>query len=177
MKRLLLVLVVILATACGSGEPEQPADEPSGALLAAANDVLSAPSVTEWRPGRCPSNWPGPWTACPEAAWVRLIAGSAGYPITEETGSALVAEGRVHGFYIWATKTADARAAATTAEEWNRLGTVEGVEVFDDGIRHRWVAQGFVFWLEAGPSADSALPPLGEMQALVRWSLDLPPPG
>ena len=107
---------------------------------------------------------------------MRLIAGSAGYPITEETGSALVAEGRGHGFYIWATKTADERPAATTAEGWNRLGTVEGVEVFDDGIRRRWVAQGFVFWLEAGPSADSALPPLGEMQALVRWSLDLPPP-
>jgi hypothetical protein len=137
---------------------------------------LSTLSVTEWRPEKCPSNWPGPWTACPEAAWVRLIAGSAGYAITGETGSALVAEGRGHGFYIWATKTADERPAATTAEEWNRLGTVEGVEVFDDGVRRRWVAQGFVFWLEAGPSADSALPPLGEMQALVRLSLKLPPP-
>jgi hypothetical protein len=148
-------------------------NDPSDDVLAPANDVLSTLAVKEWRPGKCPPTWPGPWTACPEAAWVRLIAGSAGYPITDETGSALVAEGRGHGFYIWATKAADEPPAA---QGWKRLGTVEGVDVFDDGIRRRWVAQGFVFWLQAGPSTDATLPLLGEMQPLVQWSLDLPPP-
>jgi hypothetical protein len=152
-------------------------DDPSNDLLAAANDVLSTLSVTEWRPDECPPNWPGPWTACPEADWVRLIAETAGYRITDETGSALVTEGHGDGFYIHATPMSEKHFVVTARrEEWPRRGRVEGVEIFGEDIWRWWRAQGFVFWLHAGPTADATLPTLGELPALVRASLDLPPP-
>ena len=67
-------------------------DDVTSDLLVEANDVLASLSLREWRTDVCPPKRPAPWTACPEADWVRLIAETAGYRITDETGSALVAE-------------------------------------------------------------------------------------
>jgi len=160
------VVILALATACSFGGSEQPAEEGRSS------------SGAELEPDECPPNWPGPWTACPEADWVGLIAERAGYRITGETGSALTAEGRGDGFNIWATPMSEKHFVATAAREaWARRGSVEGVVVFGEDPWRWWRAQGFVFWLHAGPSAEATLPPLGEMQALVRASLDLPPPG
>jgi hypothetical protein len=153
-------------------------DEPSPELLAAANDVLSTFALSEWRPEKCPPNWPGPWTACPEADWVRRVAETAGYRIVDETGSALVAEGRGDSFYINASRVSEKHFVATSRRQgWHRQGRVEGVQIFGDDIRRWWRAQGFVFWLHAGPPADATLPTLHELPALVRASLDFPPPG
>jgi hypothetical protein len=170
VKRVFPVVVVVLATACSLGGSQQPAEE--GRSISGAG-----PSVAEWEPDECPPNWPGPWTACPEADWVRRIAETAGYRVTGDTGSALTAEGRGDGFYIWATPMPEEHRVATAArEDWARRGRVEGVEVFGDDQWRWWPAQGFVVWLHAGPSAEATLPSLREMTPLVRASLDLPPP-
>ena len=170
MKRVLPALVVVAATVFGCDSSEQAARE--GRSVSG-----SAPSVTEWSSDKCPPNWPGPWTACPEAEWVRLVAETAGYRIADETGSALVAEGRGDGFYIHATPMSEKHFVATARrEEWRRRGGVEGVQVFGEEPWRWWRAQGFVFWLHAGPSADAKLPTFRELPALVRASLDLPPP-
>jgi len=172
VKRFLLTVVVVAATSFGCDLSEKPAEEGRR-----ANDVLSTLSVTEWKPEDCPPSWPGPWTACPEADWVRVITETAGYRVIDETGSALVAEGGGDGFYIHATPMSEKHFVATAGrEEWPRGGKVEGVEIFGDDLRRWWRAQGFVFWIFAGPGADSTLPGIRELPALVRATLDLPPP-
>ncbi len=170
VKPVLSALFVVAATVFGCDSSDRPAKEGrsvSGSTL----------SVTEWRPNDCPPNWPGPWTACPEAEWVRLVAETAGYRITDETGSALVAEGRGDGFYIHATPMSEKHFLATARrEEWRRRGSAEGVQLFGEDPWRWWRAQGFVFWLHAGPHADATLPTHRGLPALVRASLDLPPP-
>jgi hypothetical protein len=120
--------------------------------LAEANRVVSTLSLGGWRPTECPPNWPGPWTACPEADWVRRVAEGAGYRVVGDTGSSLVARGGGRSFSIWATKLAGKELSATARrEKWRRLGVVEGTGVFGDEESWRWwPAQGFVFWLSAG---------------------------
>jgi hypothetical protein len=124
-------------------------------------------------------NWPGPWTACPEADWVREIAERAGFRVTGETGSALIAQGKGRSFYIWATEVAsrDEFEKVATREEWRSLGAVAGVDVYGDQHLWRWwVANDFVFWLQAGPKGDSQIPAMKEMGSLVRASETLLPP-
>jgi hypothetical protein len=124
----------------------------------------------------CPADWPGPWTACPEAAWVQQLAERAGYSITGKTGSALIAEGQGAGFYIWATEAApEAIIELSRREKWSPFGTVEGVQVYgDESVWRWWVVENFVFWLQAGPYEESQLPSLDEMASLVRASESVP---
>jgi hypothetical protein len=141
---------------------------------ATAREQIERTSISD----DCPADWPGPWTACPEADWVQQLAESAGYRVTGETGTALIAAGGGWSFYIWATK-GTTRAIRRTAkrEKWQVLGTVAAVEVYGDANLWRWwVANGFVVWLQAGPYGDSRPPPLQEMEPLIRASKAVPPP-
>jgi hypothetical protein len=133
--------------------------------------------VTSTSPG-CPAGWRGPWTACPEADWAHQIAARAGYRITGETGSALIAEGNGRSFYIWTTEVPTEEVArAAKREKWQLLGAVATVEVYgDEALWRWWPAQGYVVWLQAGPSVDSQVPRLEELRSLVRGSKALPPP-
>lgn len=126
----------------------------------------------------CPPDWPGPWTACPGADWVQQVAERAGYRITGETGSALIARGNGWRFYIWATPAGTPEEVRKAAkDEWPTLGTVEGVEVYgDENVWRWWLSEGLTLWLQAGPTEDSRLPPLEEMDSLVRASKTAPPP-
>jgi hypothetical protein len=128
--------------------------------------------------GECPPDWPGPWTACPEARWVEELAERAAYRITGETGSALIAVGNGRSFYIWATEAKPAETGTMAKrEKWRRLGTVEGVEVYgDEGLWRWWPGEGFVVWLQAGPHSNSQIPSLDEMDSLVSASKTVPPP-
>jgi hypothetical protein len=73
----------------------------------------------------CPrENWPGPWTACAEADWVRRVVAEGGYRVTGETGSAIVGEGKGRSFYIWTTRAVRNPAAiAARAGNWRHLET------------------------------------------------------
>jgi hypothetical protein len=146
------------------------APTPSDSLLQAANDALSTLSLSAWLPSECPPTWPGPWTVCPEARWVQQVAEHAGYHVVDDTGSALVAQGGGWSFYVWATDESPG------AFQTQPIGRIEGVDLYGDETRLAWAAQGFVFWLEAGPHGDSQSPPLAEMDSLVRASKEIPPP-
>ncbi len=155
------VLAAAAATACGTSSERLSDDEQTPAVAQATI------AQTE----QCPPDWPGPWTACDEAGWVRQIAERAGYRVVGDTGSALLAQGGGQGFYIWATDEIQGSRATPV------LGTVAGVRVYGEKSLHRsWAAQGFVFWLEGGPFSDSRLPDLADMYSLVRASLELPAP-
>ena len=53
----------------------------------------------------------------------------------------------------------------------DKVQQIEGVTVYgDESLWRWWVAGGFVVWLQAGPYEDSRLPPLAEMDSLVRAS-------
>lgn len=84
---------------------------------------------------------------------------------SQETGSALSAQGQGWSFYVWATEeTREEIAEASKRERWQTLDTVEGVTVYgDESLWRLWVAGGFVVWLQAGPHDDSQPPPLAEM--------------
>jgi len=130
-------------------------------------------------PRQCPADWPGPWTACPEAEWVRQLAEHAGYRVVGKSGSALIARGNGRSFYIWATEgTPKGLRRAAKRESWQALGTVEGVKVYGAERLWRWwmVAEDFVLWLQAGPYMNSELPSLEEMELLVRAGKTVPPP-
>jgi hypothetical protein len=106
------------------------------------------------------------------------VAELGGYRITGETGSALTAAGRGSGFYIWATEGTKMQVTQTAdREEWQSLGTVAGVRVYgDESLWRWWVVDGFVLWLQAGPYSTSRVPPLDELESLVRASEAIPPP-
>ena len=116
----------------------------------------------------------GPWTTSPSAFWTRRIAEEGGYRIIAETGSAFVAAGKGHEFSIWATE-AELPITATVAEEnWRRLAVVRDVIVYGDRDRWRvWLAQGFIFWVKAGPRPESVLPEPGRLAPVIDASVRL----
>jgi hypothetical protein len=119
----------------------------------------------------CPADWPGPWTACPEADWVRRLVERAGYCVDGETGSALTAHGRSSRFYIWAVYAPGSDPADVGGESARVDGVVSGVSVYGDGVRRWWRAQDFVIYVEAGPTDLPGLPRLRGMESLIQASL------
>lgn len=120
-------------------------------------------------------DWPGPWTRCAEAEWVREIVGAAGYRVMQETGSALVAANDELSFYIWTTEN----AAEVMAEPgpWKRLTTIAGTPVYgDERLWRFWSAHGFIFWIKQGPTATAALPTPADLQPLIAASREVRPP-
>jgi hypothetical protein len=108
----------------------------------------------------CPRpNWPGPWGACAEARWVERVVEAGAYQVGGGTGSALTAEGRGRAFYVW--------AASTGADDSHPV---------DDGVRTSWAAQGFTFWVEAGPGPTDVKPMIVELGGMVAASKRIPPP-
>lgn len=164
----LLASMTLTAFACGSEQQD------IGREQAMGRERMKGTSVSR----ECPLDWPGPWTACPEAEWLQQLAEHAGYRITGETGSALIAQGHERSFYIWATEgTPKQLSRAAKRERWQRLGTVEGVEVYgDEHLWRWWIADDFVIWLQAGPYMNSQIPSLEEMDLLVRAGETVPPP-
>ncbi len=122
-------------------------------------------------PRGCPRpDWPGPWTACAEADWVRGVVEAGGYRVVGETGSALVAEGKGRSFYIWTTR-ARRSPAAMAVGNWRHLADVNGVGVYGDEVLWRfWEAQGSIFWVKEGPTGDSVVPSPHELEALLEAS-------
>jgi hypothetical protein len=157
----LLLTTGFMAASCGS-QQERSAEK----ALGLRQTALGAHS------DECPPDWPGPWTACPEADQVQRMAEQAGYRITGETGSALIAQGKGRSFYIWGFGVSAAHVEkAKTAEDWTPLAVVKGVVVYgDERLWRWWLADGFVIWMQVGPYADSELPAVGEMGALVEPS-------
>ena len=140
----------------------------------ASTSSVHVPSTQE-----CETDWPGPWTECPQAHWVAQVAEHAGYRINGETGSALIAGGKGRSFYIWATLRANGQDLddGPTARK-GPLGEIDGVAVYgDERLWRWWTASGFVLWLQAGPYRSSQLPALNEMESLVQASRAIPPPG
>lgn len=111
-------------------------------------------------PVGCPTpDWAGPWQECADAEWVGRVVEAGGYDVEGGTGSALIAAGREHSFYVWATR--NAAAGHTPA---------------DDGVRTSWTTQGLTLWVEAGPSAAATKPSVDELGAVVAASRRLAPP-
>ena len=116
----------------------------------------------------------GPWTTWPSAFWTRRIAEEGGYRIVSDTGSALVAAGKGHEFYIWATEPERPIRAIVAQEKWHKLAVVRDVTVYGDRDLWRfWLAQGFIFWVKAGPRPESVLPEPGRLAPVIDASLRL----
>jgi hypothetical protein len=143
-----LLLVAVLVSGCFGGDPKV---------------------RVESQPRSC-AVLGGPWTTWPEAIWVREIVEAGGYNVFSETGSALVASGKGPEFYIWTTE-----AAGPLAREWRKLTTVNGTPLYGDRHVWRvWRAQGFNFWVKAGPRPTFA-PAVDTLAPVIDASLRIPP--
>ena len=176
MKPALLALpLLFLAAGCGGGGADD-VGAMRGDTATNAPAAAAPPAVARG----CPqSDWSGPWTACAEAKWVGRVASAAGYRIVGDTGSALVAEGRGHGFYIWTTRAGivPPRDEIVAEEAWDELGSVRGLPIYGDQHLWRWWSTGdTIFWIQAGPSETSTVPDVAELDGLVAASLRLRPP-
>jgi hypothetical protein len=123
--------------------------------------------------GSCPEEWPGPWTACPDAAWIAAVIGRADYSVMGETGTAVTGEGDGWGFNLWATSNPEDIAL----EDWPVFGRTAGVELRGDPASQLWwPAQERIVWLSAGVTQDARIPTLTELAPLIRASRELAAP-
>lgn len=117
----------------------------------------------------------GPWATWPEADWVREIVEAGGYKVVGETGSAIVASGKGHEFFVWTTKPDRPVRRMAREENWRRLARVRNVTVYgDNAVRRLWLAQKSIFWVESGPRRGSVLPAAGRLAPVIDASLRLP---
>ena len=127
-------------------------------------EVGESAAPRETTPTKCQTL--GAWSTWPEADWVRRIVVAGGYNVFTETGSALVASGKGHEFYIWATES----RGTSRMPNWRHLATVRGVAIYGDrNLWRSWRAQGFTFWVH-GPGAPAA----GRLAPIVDASLRIP---
>ena len=172
MKHAFVLLLLVLATgsACSQGDERERSAPVGTGERWASNATVDTPAASA--PDCRDPDWAGPWTACPEASWVRRVATDAGYRIINETGSALIARGGGDSFYIWATHRRRGREGG--ADAWPReIGNVRGVTIRGDEDSWRWwPVHGMVVWLHAYSSA----PDVDELGPLVEASERLPPP-
>jgi hypothetical protein len=110
----------------------------------------------------------GPWTYCPEAAWLYGAATDAGFVANGDTGSALVFAGRGAEFYLWSTHEQE------VDNSYRPVNTVDGVDVLSDGTRLTWLTQGARVWVEPGPHVDSQSPSGQALADLVQATVDSP---
>lgn len=106
-------------------------------------------------------------TECTED-WTRAVAEAAEFRITEHTGNAWVAVGRGQSFYIWATERVAPHQL--DGEGFRIVRRIDGVPIFDDGIRLAWSLDRLTVWVEPGPTGDSVGPRPSELRRLVRAS-------
>jgi hypothetical protein len=116
----------------------------------------------------------GPWSEhCPEADWARKVLEEAGFELTGDTGSALVANTDAADLYFWAferVKEQRPRAQSLREEGYRLFREIDGIAVYSDGVRLTWESWGLLVWVDGGPT--SALNDLSEqdIQSLVRAS-------
>lgn len=152
---------------------------PDPTLRTRVDEVLSWLVVApDDGPRGCPrENWPGPWTACAEADWVRRVVEEGGYRVVGETGSAFTAEGGGQSFNAWTTRAArHPSAIADEAGNWRRLAVVHGVAVYGDDLWRFWEAQGFIFWVHATQTQGSVFPSPAALARLIEASAATSPP-
>jgi hypothetical protein len=155
VRRLLLLAIVALATACSR---DTPTDQQAG------NDQ------------NCIAEWAGPWTAECSAKWVADVVERAGYRVIGDTKSAWIATGRGKSFYIWATDEGPPVEQIVRREPYRLVAKVAGEKVYDDGTRTFWKSNGFLFWIEAGPTGDSVAPTPIQLAPIIRVSGAVAPP-
>jgi hypothetical protein len=184
----LLILIVLAVTACGSrnGRTAEDASHASvSQAMAGAEGQQALSTEQEQRPTarQCADEgghdeWPGPWTLCPQADWVRQVVRETNYRLAGETGSALIAEGNGRSFFIWATPVPRSLAALARSENWKLLGRVDGSRVWGGEDWRWWVAQDHIFWVSVGPQGLSRAPAPNESElgSLIRASKTLPRP-
>jgi hypothetical protein len=121
--------------------------------------ALDSIEVTAPVPDACPADT-GPWSDpnCPLPGWTRAVVEEAGYEVTGNTGSAVVAEGLGGEFNIWAFPKDFTVEHLLQEENYREAMIVDDVVVYSDGVRMVWVTQGLAVWV-AG------------------WEIGEPPPG
>lgn len=171
LRHTLTLLAVLTVAACSDESETRPSAESNTAL-----GTTRSTAAERDQPRGCPrENWPGPWTRCAEAEWVRKIVAAGGYRVTQETGSALVAANDEVTFYIWTNE--NAAQVLAEPDTWQRLTTIAGTPVYGDERLFRfWSAQGFIFWVKQGPTATAAPPSPTDLQPLIAASQKVRPP-
>lgn len=106
----------------------------------------------------------------PAAKWIEGLLTDAGYSITGNSGAAWYACSRTGEFLI------SAGSAPENSNPGAEVLTVEEITVFGstEFNGYYWSAQGLTIRISQGPFADSRLPSVDELEALVRASARTP---
>jgi hypothetical protein len=183
----LLALIVLAVTACvgqNSGTAEDASHASVSQATTGAGRQPDSSTEREQHPtarectAETGDQWPGPWTLCPQADWVRQVVRETDYRLAGETGSALIAKGNGRSFFIWVTPLPPSLAALARSENWKLLGRVDGSRVWGGEDWRWWVAQDHIFWVSVGPQGLSRAPAPNESElgSLIRASKTLPRP-
>jgi hypothetical protein len=181
----LLALIVFAVTACGgqnSGAAEGGSQQTVSQAMTGTGRQPGSSTEREQHPTarECAADdqWPGPWTLCPQADWVRQVVRETDYRLAGETGSALIAQGNGRSFFIHATPVPHLLADLARSENWKLLGRIDGSPVWGGEDWRWWVAQDHIFWVSVGPQGLSRAPApnKSELGPLIRASKALPPP-
>jgi hypothetical protein len=154
LRRLLLLGIVALVPACSRDTPTDQGEKTQNCIV----------------------EWAGPWTAECDAEWVAEVVEQAGYRVTGDPKSAWIATGKERSFYIWATDGGPPVKQIVRRESYRFVARVARARVYGDGTRKFWLANGYLFWIEAGPRGDSVAPTPTELAPLIRASRALAPP-
>ncbi len=149
-------------------------DAPPSLRAAAADAIASfrAPPDPDMEALLAKCGTGGPWTTCPDAAWLYKAASDAGFVTNGDTGSALQFAGRGAEFTLWSTDGSD--HATDGQDGYHQVALIGETVVLGDGVRLTWQTQGFSVWVEAGPH-ETSRPPAGEaLTDLVRSTLEVP---
>jgi hypothetical protein len=146
--------------------------------------ALESLEVTAPVPDGCPSET-GPWADpdCPLSAWTRAVVEEAGYRVTGDTGSALLAEGRGTEFLIWAIR----EPLPPPTEGYEPIANIYGnpeagayATIYSDNTRFVWAMAGLAVYVEfnvRGPGLGHVLSDLFQASEEVDYdAVDTRPP-
>jgi hypothetical protein len=138
--------------------------------------ALESLEVTAPVPEACPSET-GPWADpdCPLLAWTRAVVEEAGYEVTGDTGSALLAEGRGTEFFIWAIR----EPLPPPSEGYEPIANIYGnpeagayATIYSDNTRFVWAMAGLAVYVEfniRGPGLGHVLSELFQASEQVNY--------
>lgn len=154
-----------------------PAPEP---LVAQVNDILRTFQAGEYREvpdGLCREEVGFGDPDCPEPQWVLRILERGGYELVRDTGSPFVARGAGTEFFVIAEELNEENTYDLNELDFARREKVDGVKVFGGdraGGEWQWRVQGVQVWVNEGPYGDSVFPTVGQIEPLVRASIEVP---
>lgn len=112
----------------------------------------------------------GRWVDCPQSRWLRRVVLAADLEVTGDTGSALEVSAESRRLYAWNTSADKLVEEVAAKEGYEPIGN----DVFSDGQRFLWEAQGLHIYVSSADQGSVEDLPESVVQELVEDSRQVP---